>query len=268
MNYRRLRNGFTLVELLVVIAIIGILVALLLPAVQSAREAGRRTHCSNNIRQLAQASRGFESQKGHFTPGHTDYGTREHSWMTLLLPFVEQQALFDKYDFSVSWSHANNQPVKEFNLAVQLCPSATHKDKGQGDYAGINGPRGLAGLPEGWDQGQSFAAGMMVAVGGSLKNLPIRTAHVRDGLSKTLLIGESASRTDANRFWADAHQTFAQHGALNKTSDNEMYSEHRGGVMMAFADGSIRFISEGIEMSVIDAIGTRARGEDVDLPSS
>jgi hypothetical protein len=150
------------------------------------------------------------------------------------------------------------------NLAVQLCSSSQHTDKGQGDYAGMNGPRGLPGMAEGYLFGQSYSAGIMIAVGQPTTNVPVRGAHIRDGLSNTLLIVESAGRTDGNRFWADAHQTFAQHGPINVTSGNEMFSDHPGGVFVAFADTHVVFFPESVDMTVIDALSTRARGEAID----
>src|SRR5678815_5431127 len=91
----RLRPAFTLVELLVVIAIIGVLVALLLPAVQSAREASRRTQCTNNVRQIGLGVANYESTHRAMPPGnyHSVFG----SWLVWLLPYVEQQALRDRY---------------------------------------------------------------------------------------------------------------------------------------------------------------------------
>lgn len=258
------RRGFTLVELLVVITIIGILVSLLMPAVQMARESARQTQCRNNLKQLALACRSYETNHGVFAPGHTDYGGNEHSWMTLILPFIEQQALYDLYDFDKRWSHAANRPVKETDLAMQLCPSANRQDKGQGDYAGMNGSRGLPGLPSGYPVGHSYHAGMMIAVGPSLGNAYLRAGGVRDGLSHTLMIVESAGRTDGNRFWADAHQTFAQHGPLGVSSNNEMFSQHPNGVMVAFADGRVAYIPTTVPLTVIDKLSTRARGEQVD----
>jgi len=266
-SHSSFRAAFTLVELLVVIAIIGILVALLLPAVQAARESARRLQCSNNLKQLALGCHTYQTSFSVFPPGHTDYRGNEHSWCTLILPSLEQQALYDQVDFAVKWNHANNRLVKEFNLAAQLCPSSTHKDPGQGDYGGINGPRGLPGLPSGWAHGQSFAAGIMVAIGPSVTNGPISAAHVRDGLSNTLIIAEDAGRTDGNRFWMDAHQTYAQHGPINKSRSNEIFSDHPGGAMAAFADGHVQFLQETTELSVVDTIATRARGEQVDLSS-
>lgn len=262
---RRRRSGFTLVELLVVIAIIGILMALLLPAVQVARESARRTHCSNNLKQLALACRSYLTTHQVFAPGHTDFGGNEHSWMTLILPFVEQQALYDLYDFNKRWNDAANRPVKETDLAVQLCPTSNHEDEGQGDYAGLNGARGLPGLPSGWNHGQSYAAGIMIAVGGSVTNAAVSSGHVRDGLSNTLLIVEDAGRTDGNRFWADAHQTFAQHGPINGSRSNEMFSDHTNGVMVAFADGRVVFVAETVDLTVVDGLSTRAKGENVDV---
>ncbi len=262
------RAAFTLVELLVVIAIIGILVALLMPAVQAAREAARRVQCSNNLKQLGLACHTYQTSNGAFPPGHTDFGGNEHSWCTLILPFLEQQALYDKVDFTVKWNHANNRLVKEFNLAAQLCPSSDHKDPGQGDYGGINGPRGLPGLPGGWRYGESYAAGVLIATGGTRDGVwnsaPISAALIRDGLSNTLIIAEDAGRTDSARFWVNAHQTYVQHGLINKSRSNEIFSDHPGGAMAAFADGHVQFLKETLDMTVIDAIGTRDRGEQVD----
>ena len=88
---RRFRAAFTLVEMLVVVAIIGVLIALLLPAIQSAREAARRAACSSNLRQLGMAMQNFESSKGYYPPSY--YGTGEWSVLTLLTPYIEQDAL-------------------------------------------------------------------------------------------------------------------------------------------------------------------------------
>src|SRR6059036_1967376 len=103
---RHLRSAFTLVELLVVIAIIGVLVALLLPAVQAAREAARRAQCSNNLKQLSLALHNYENTHNTLPPAGID--SNQMSWTVLLLPFFEQQALYDQFNFNKgSWNSFN-----------------------------------------------------------------------------------------------------------------------------------------------------------------
>jgi prepilin-type N-terminal cleavage/methylation domain-containing protein/prepilin-type processing-associated H-X9-DG protein len=130
------RRGFTLVELLVVITIIGILVALLLPAVQAAREAARSLQCSNNMRSLGLALHGYAAANGHFPFGASH---PEHTWTTLntdvnnhgsylvaLLSFVDQQGLYDACDFKTSTdynSRIGEQPIHEIWVQTFLCPS-------------------------------------------------------------------------------------------------------------------------------------------------
>ena len=116
-QYRRTRGGFTLVELLVVIAIIGILVALLLPAVQSAREAARRMQCQNNLKQLALALHNYHTAHATFPPaGFYDGGGANGStlsWHTTVLPFIEQQNLYDALDRDGPYgSTVNKQAVR------------------------------------------------------------------------------------------------------------------------------------------------------------
>jgi len=141
-------RGFTLVELLVVIAIIGVLVALLLPAVQAAREAARRSQCSNNMRQVALAIINFHDNRNHqpqyhaaFPPGTSggsgsgrgggatawtyNYATDPGPvWSVLILPYMEQQPLFDRFDKKVTMNHANNRPAVQHIVTTYVCPSA------------------------------------------------------------------------------------------------------------------------------------------------
>src|SRR6266481_323574 len=124
----RRRPAFTLVELLVVIAIIGVLVALLLPAVQSAREASRRMKCTNQLRQIAIASHNVHDTTGFLPSGHrlTVNGTTYvyyMSWGIQILPYMEQDALFKQYDDTVPNIHANNKFVREQFVPTYTCPS-------------------------------------------------------------------------------------------------------------------------------------------------
>jgi prepilin-type N-terminal cleavage/methylation domain-containing protein len=158
------RSGFTLVELLVVIAIIGILVALLLPAVQSAREAGRRSSCQNNMKQIGLAIHNFHDTKGYLPSSGRPpaAGTVRYGVFTVLLPFVEQKGLYDMYDTSVNWSHANNLPVTGTRIAFYECPSSPK-------HGGL-----LDMIPDGDGPG-AFGSGQVAAVGdygASLGNHP------------------------------------------------------------------------------------------------
>ena len=147
----RFRSGFTLVELLVVIAIIGILVALLLPAVQAAREAARRMQCQNNLKQIGLAIHNFHDAKKILPPAQRqswDLAQNKtvagHSWATFILPYIEQQAIHDKYDFSpnLNWDDLPNDaatgPIRN-RIATYICPSAptvrpTNSNRGYLDY--------------------------------------------------------------------------------------------------------------------------------------
>src|SRR4026207_1260233 len=125
---RRHSRGFTLVELLVVIAIIGILMALLLPAVQAAREAGRRTSCGNNLRQIRLAIPTQPEQHSCFPPGGVNFGSccsteSFTSWPISILPFLEQGNLADQYVHGVTNESSENQAVREQYVKIYACPS-------------------------------------------------------------------------------------------------------------------------------------------------
>ncbi|MBN1853790.1 MAG: DUF1559 domain-containing protein [Pirellulales bacterium] len=275
-HFKSTRNstGFTLVELLVVIAIIGILVALLLPAVQAAREAARKTACKNNLKQLATGLHLFHEAYKEFPAAQEPAFTLNHSWMTMILPYVEEQALYDKYDFEVKWNEGTNFEITRTalgTLSVQLCPSAEHLDPAQGDYPAINGVGnydndGLV-IPNGWEKDHGYEVGVLPAVGGlptgpARDNHRISIRHITDGTRYTITLGEATGRTDGNRFWGDGDNSFVHHEPLlNVTSNNELYSDHPGGLHIALADGSVRFISENTPKRIIDFIGTRAKEE-------
>jgi len=177
----RCRPAFTLVELLVVIAIIGILIALLLPAVQAARESGRRARCQSNLHQLALALLNHEMQHGALPlgvegrPTHVDSDLM-HTWFTRILPFVEQEPLQRQYRFDRRFDHAQNLPVIQTRLPIFECPSVPPQplanDLGPNHYAGNGGT-----LPSADD-------------GLFSPQLAVRLGHITDGTTNTLAVGE------------------------------------------------------------------------------
>jgi prepilin-type N-terminal cleavage/methylation domain-containing protein len=184
-------RGFTIVELLVVTAIIAVLVAVLLPAVQTAREAARLTQCKNNLRQLGLALQSHESAHGNFPSGvvatDDNFQNGMHSGFVFLLPFLEENSLFASYDLSQPWTSDANLSVAATRLQVLACPSNSTEVPQQSsisaaatDYAFSKGPLAyLCNKPVG---------GGMFDV-----NSRVRSVHLKDGMSKTFALGEAAS---------------------------------------------------------------------------
>ena len=197
------RRGFTLVELLVVIAIIGILVALLLPAVQAAREAARRMSCSNNLKQLGLAAHNFHDTNGKLPSSIRPAGLTplpRISGFVQVLPFIEQQNLSNNYNQNVNWNDPANNAAAKTQITTLLCPSTPN-------------PARLDGLPEAspWTATvitctdysptigvdiRLFNSGLVDQYGDGIlpKNGDPRFADVTDGLSNTIIYGESAGR--------------------------------------------------------------------------
>ncbi len=203
------KTAFTLVELLVVIAIIGILIALLLPAVQSAREAARRTQCMNNLKQLGLAMHNYETAEGTLPVGA--YGCCWGTWIEAILPYLEEQNLADnyvdegKYDvlgLTYRYSGSENRPVTTLRLAILTCPSdggnVTHFEGiTSHNYAVNYGNTGyLAGYPTQEDavddyNGVQFGGAPFKLLGGpDLEPYAARIKDIHDGTSNTLLASE------------------------------------------------------------------------------
>jgi type II secretory pathway pseudopilin PulG len=132
------------VELLVVIAIIGILVSLLLPAIQSAREAARRSQCSNHLKQMTLATLGYENSKKELPPIYIyedDNPNRPfHGFHIFILPYLEYQAVFDQYDFKVRWNLGTNKALSLTDVPEFICPTAPSIGERQGALGGGFGP--------------------------------------------------------------------------------------------------------------------------------
>ena len=211
----RLRNGFTLIELLVVIAIIGILVAMLLPAVQAAREASRRAQCANNLKQLGLALHNFESARKFWPLSRPASGAEpQNNWIPFILPYLEQQNLAAGYDVTKDWWVDPNRPLVQLHLRILQCPSTPKEDRYQdkpessppnktgacGDYfapAGVH-PDINNELPS----SQQFPTNtelLGVIAWGSPTNGRNTVAAVRDGTSHSIMIAEDAGREDVYR---------------------------------------------------------------------
>ena len=216
---QRNRSAFTLVELLVVIAIIGILVALLLPAVQAAREAARRMQCSNNLKQLALALHNYEGTYKTFPPAGID--SNQMSWVVMLLPFIEQQPLFANFNFTQGAWNASNRIAVVQGVKIQAirCPSSprdTHfsifnvtgvaANQIEADvmtlhYHAVLGPRtSVNDQPYNFLGTTALAFGPVATQGVFGKTRQVTTTYfvsekspmpeITDGTSNTLLLGE------------------------------------------------------------------------------
>ncbi len=183
MNHTTRSRGFTLVELLVVIAIIGILVGLLLPAIQSSRELARSASCQNNLLQLSLALNNYENSYGHYPSGSINTtgpisnsaAGYHHNWLAALLPFCEQQALAAHLDRSKSVYDPANLPVRTFEISFLNCPS----DISQGPYSHYAACHNDTESPI-----DSNNNGVFVL------NKVIKRRDISDGLGYTLFIGE------------------------------------------------------------------------------
>ena len=214
------RRGFTLVELLVVIAIIGILVALLLPAVQVAREAARRTQCTNNFKQLGLALNTFHDTYRVMPPSAVTTGklarkklnipgTALHGWGVFYFPYIEQKALYDQYKWDQDWFSAGNKPVREQFVQAFCCPTTPNSNRTDSSSATPSS----GGSAVSWVASASDYGIVSTVEATNLKNLGLidagtsaknggpmgvdtawQFADVTDGLSTTMAIVEDSGR--------------------------------------------------------------------------
>jgi prepilin-type N-terminal cleavage/methylation domain-containing protein/prepilin-type processing-associated H-X9-DG protein len=295
------RSGLTLIELLIVITILAVLAALLLPAVQMAREAASRLRCANHLKQIGIACHAYHNAEGSFPHGYraachpnplaTNPGW---GWATYLLPYLEQQNLYHRIDLHLSIENSVNS-ARETLVRTYLCPS----DPGVPNIFAITDAAGnklASAAPISY--GACFGSGDLDEVPGPKEGVFYRDSRIRltditDGTSSTILIGDRAW-SHAMAPWAgainqgvllggplnpwcssptavypSANFPLVQANTLNNVQDSDgalddFYSQHPGGVNILFADGSVHFLRQQIDTAVLLALGTRAGGEVVD----
>lgn len=262
--------GFSLVELLAVVAILGTLVSLSLPAVQTAREAARRTSCSNNLRQMGIAIAGYETARRWFPPGDDALSGRHHAWSSFILPFLEEGQTAGRINYARPWNDpVGNEAVIDTLIATYLCPSGIEIFAGKQDYGGVLGTSVRLSeaeqLPPGWEH-----AGVLYATSEDCRG-PCRAAEVSDGLAHTLLVSEGVDRgfrdmeNDSpigNARWACGTNCFLHNSPVLNTPDVDGFrSNHLGGVHGLYGDGHVSFMSDATQADVLKAICTKAGGE-------
>src|SRR5262245_24385755 len=295
------RGGFTLIELLVAIAIIAVLVALILPAVQQAREAARRVQCKNNLKQIGLAIHNFAEAFGELPPGGVydgNTGLRRGSVFVYLLPMLDETPLFDAYDLKKT--NVDNTVLSSGNFAAAtvlpslVCPSDSHPmyyfGRAPHNYAASRGPTAVydnpacscnypwASLALAPADDKYIFAGPFTRVGTRAK-----LKDIRDGLSNTLFFGEVrpecsehiqngwAASNDGNGYCTTLipinYLTCNPNDAdpcrrpCNWNTEVGFKSAHSGGAHFLLGDGSVRFISESIDHQSYQYLGGKNDGK-------
>jgi len=294
-------RGFTLVELLVVIAIIGVLMGLLLPAVQMARESARRTQCQNHLKQWGLAFHQYEAATKEIPPARPADGFL--TWTVLLLPYLEQQNLYDRFDIRARYADQNPEvvrlapremmcPTRRSFGAVSQFESAGEPVGAVGDYAG-NAGTSFSFVGDAWssfDQEvdgviNSGLSAMNPVVGNRLIQRPkgrFRFVNIRDGLSNTVFLGEKAvARSyhgepggwgDGSIYNGEEPGTAVRLGGLGLGIDPDPSAPgpgtfpvfggpHPQVTLFLFGDGSVHAVPNHIDEIVLGSMCSRAGGE-------
>lgn len=319
------RNGFTLVELLVVIGIISVLVALLLPAVQSARESARKADCGNRLKQIGLALHNYHNSHGSLPPGNVTlteglcpggpqsaaggYMSEDGvNWMIAILPYMEEQNLHGQYNSEAFNEAPENEPVRKTYLAGYVCPSDWNTDQLTVPGSGPAAPyalnvaympgsyRAVSGRSDGLRFLDSSDVGNYnprqrgaIHTVGIQKYTTERFANIVDGLSQTLMVGESTTVTSPamRTLWAysyshftlsavtpqvrtlqadyDACKAVAGHGG-SLPCRRGWGSMHPGVIHFLLCDGAVRSIATNIDMELLAQLATIHGSEPVQVP--
>ena len=300
------RGGFTLVELLVVIAIIGTLVGLLLPAVQAARESARRSTCINNMKQIGLALHNYHDANRVLPPacsGSGPSGTGSGSGVIYgisfhvrILPYIEQNSLYQKADLNASYLSTPYDSATFTNARIDtfLCPSSSVVRSQSTEVSGIGstthyvavfGPRGqIPGSSPAVNYTTNLTSGQgdLASQGMLFYNSKVSFAKVTDGLSRTFACAE-LSWQDANcyRYWVRGINLANNTPASGKNliyvmrstpfssgnfNDVSFGSQHPGGGVFGMGDAAIRFMDENVSLDVCRQMASRDGGEQFEMP--
>jgi prepilin-type N-terminal cleavage/methylation domain-containing protein len=285
------RGGFTLVELLVVITIIGILIALLLPAVQSARDSARRSQCSNNIKQIGVGIQHYaEAWEQHFPPGSP--GVKKHGLFSLILPYLDQEAVYDSFNFAgITWDESQRFTV----MPMYICPTWRYDAVVKGSAADFR--PGALTTYQGVGGVYPAAAGVTVTPCAAYGPMPRNgmfgwgfarhSAQVTDGLSNTLALGEfvhidalggaygsfpgnvrgwimGGNESCGSYAFKVAVHNFGE--KIDRIADGVPYnhlplgSHHIEGGQFLVGDGSVRTLQKAMSLTVYQAVSTCNNG--------
>ena len=288
------RRGFTLIELLAVIAVIGVLVGLLLPAVQAAREAARRSQCVNNLKQMGIALHSYEGTRQAFPPGYIsaytpkgdDTGTG-WGWASMILPELEQGPAFASVNFGLNIEVPANLTARLATFTAFLCPSDTVRPRWTASAIAPAGAPICELAPSNYVGVYGTTEPGVDGDGVFMRNGRVGLRDITDGTSSTLLVGER-SHNLAEATWVGSvsgavlipppggvgafdpehpsgmvlGHTGEGNGPGDVGSDpNQFFSRHASGANFLFADGHVTFLKSTINYKIYKSLATRAGGE-------
>ena len=279
-SLKRRKNGFTLIELLVVIAIIGVLVAMLLPAVQQAREAARRVNCRNNLMQIGLAVLNYRLAHEVLPPGvvnatgpiKSQPDGYHVSWIVQILPYLERNNEYRHFDFNAGVYDEKNAAVRSAVVEVLACPSYSFRggdDVAKTNYAGCHSDTETP--IDAQNKGVFFL------------NSALSTDDITDGLSSTIFVGEKLVFENDLGWVSGTASTLRNAGtAINTDLEKSRWSRapfgdgqeppgplhvggfgsyHTGGAQFVFGDGAVRMLSQHMDLTTLQRLANRADGE-------